>query len=66
MPEFGRDLWKLYGQTPLLKPGHFELVSQDHIQMAFEYLQRGSLHNLLGQPVPVLQYSYSKKVFIYI
>lgn len=36
---------------PLLKQGHLEPVAQDHVQMAFEYLQ--GLHNLTRQVVPV-------------
>ena len=31
--------------------------------MAFEYLQGWRLHNLPGQPVPVLSHPHSKKVF---
>lgn len=63
MSEFGRNLWKQYGPTPLLKPDHLELVSQDHVWMAFEYLQEG---RLLGQPVPVLHHSHSEKLFPHI
>lgn len=36
-------------------------VAPDNVQMAFEPLQRGRLHGLLGQPVPVLSHSYSEK-----
>jgi len=47
----------------LLKQGHLELVAKDHAQMAFEYLQGWRLHNLPGQPVPVLGHvSQSKSV----
>ena len=31
--------------TPLLKQGHVEQVAQDHVQMAFEYLQGCRLHD---------------------
>ena len=41
--EVGKDLWRSSGPTPLLEQGHLELVAQDHIQMAFEYLQGGRL-----------------------
>ena len=39
MVEVGRDLWRSSGPNPLLKQGHLEPVAQDHVQMAFEYLQ---------------------------
>jgi len=32
--------------------------------MGFEYLQGGRLHNLSGQPVPVLGHPHSKKVLL--
>uniref|UniRef100_A0A8C0ES58 receptor protein-tyrosine kinase n=1 Tax=Bubo bubo TaxID=30461 RepID=A0A8C0ES58_BUBBB len=49
-------------QCPLLKQGHLELVAHNHIQTAFEYLQGWRLHNLPGQPVPVLGHPHSQKV----
>lgn len=36
-------------QSTLLKRGHLELLAQDWVQTAFEYLQDGRLHKLLGQ-----------------
>jgi len=36
--------------NPLLKQSHPEQAAQDHIQVGLEYLQRGRLHNLPGQP----------------
>jgi len=39
MVEAGRDLQTSSGTTPLLKQGHLKLGAQDHVQMAFEYLQ---------------------------
>ena len=39
MVEVGRDLWRSSGLTPLLKQDHLEVVAQDHVQKAFEYLQ---------------------------
>lgn len=47
-------------QTPL-KQGPQALCSQDCVQTAFESLQR-RLHNLSGQPVPVLCLLHSKEV----
>jgi len=38
----------------VLEQGQREPVAQDHVQRGFEYLQGGRLHNLPGQPVPVL------------
>jgi len=54
MVEVGRGLWRPSGLTTLLKQGHLELVAQDHVHTAFEYLQGWRLHRLSGQPVPVL------------
>jgi len=34
-----RVLWRSSGPTLLLIQGHPEPVAQDHVQMAFEYLQ---------------------------
>jgi len=47
----------------LLKQGYLEPVAQGCVQTAFEYLQGWRLHNLSGQPVPVLGHPDSKKVF---
>ena len=63
LAEVGRDVWRSSGLTPLLKQGHLEMVAQDHAQMAFEYLQGWRLHNLTGQPVPVLSHPHGEKVF---
>lgn len=60
--EVGRDFWKSSGPTFLLKKGHLEQVAQDHVQVAFEDLQGGRLHNHSGQTVPVLCHSHSKEV----
>ena len=38
----------------LHKPGQLELAAQGCVQLGFEYLQECRLHNLSGQPVPVL------------
>ena len=63
MAEVRRDLWRSSGPTLLLKQGHLELVAQDYIQMAFEYLQQWRLRNLSGQPMTVLCHPHSKNVF---
>jgi len=49
--------------TPLLKQGYLKPVAQGYVQMAFEYLQRGRVCKLPGEPVPVFGYSYSREVF---
>lgn len=52
----GRDLWRLAGPVPPLKQEDPERLARDQVQMAFEYLQRGRLRILSGQPVPVLSH----------
>jgi len=54
----GRDLWGSSSPTTLLKRGHLEQAALDRVQ----YLQRRRLHNLSGQPVPVLRHHQSKEV----
>ena len=54
---------RLVYHLPLLKQGLLQLVAQEHVQMAFEHLQGWRLHNLSGQPVPVLGHPHSEKVF---
>lgn len=49
MVEMGRELWRRSCLTPLLKQGHPEPVAQEHVQMVFENIQRGILHNMTGQ-----------------
>lgn len=44
--------------NPLLKHGHSEQIAQ----VAFEDLQEWRLHNLSGQPVPVLHHMHSREV----
>uniref|UniRef100_A0A8B9DDP6 Chromosome 16 open reading frame 72 n=1 Tax=Anser cygnoides TaxID=8845 RepID=A0A8B9DDP6_ANSCY len=46
---------------PPVEQDPLEHLAQDGIQVGFEYLQR-RLHNLSGQPVPVLCHSPSKEV----
>jgi len=58
----GRDLCGASGSTPLSKQGHLEKVAQDLIQASFEYLQRRRIHNLPGQPVPVLRHPQSEVI----
>jgi len=42
-------------QSPPPKQGHLQQAAQDLVQLGLEYLRRKRLHNLPGQPVPVLR-----------
>ena len=56
----GRDLCGSSSPPPLPKQGHLQQAAQDRVQAGFEYLQRRRLHNLPGQPVPVLHHPQSE------
>jgi len=58
----GRDLCGSPSPTPLPKQGPLQQAAQDLVQMGLEYLQRRRLHNLPGQPVPVLRHPHSEEV----
>jgi len=58
----GRDLCGSSSPTPLTKQGHPEQAAQDLVRAGLEYLQRRRLHNLSGQPVPVLYHPQSEEV----
>jgi len=58
----GKDLCGSSSPTPLPKQGHLQQAAQDRVQADFEYLQRRRLHNLPGQPVPVLHHPQRKQV----
>ena len=58
----GRGLWGSCSPTPLQKQGHLQQAAQDLVQEGLEYLQRRRLHNLPGQPVPVLHHPQSEEV----
>ena len=58
----GRDLCGSSSPTPLPKQGHLEQAAQDLVQVGPEYLQRKKLHNLPGQPVPVLCHPQREEV----
>lgn len=61
--EVGRDPWRSSGPMPLLKQGHLEQITQDHVQTAFEGLCGRRLHDLFGQPGRVLNHLNRKEVF---
>jgi len=52
----GRDLCGTSSPTPLPKQSRLQQAAQDLVQAGLEYLQRRRLHNIPGQPVPVLLY----------
>ena len=55
----GRDLCGSSTPSVLPKQGHLQQAAQDLVQAGLEYLQRRRLHNLSGQPVPVLRHRTS-------
>ena len=55
-----KGLLEVTWSNRLLK--HLELLTQDHVQAAFEDLQGGIPNNLSGQPVPVLHHPHSTEV----
>jgi len=58
----GRELCGSSSPTLLLKQGHLQQAAQDLVQAGLEYLQRRKLHNLCGQPVPVLRHPQREEV----
>jgi len=58
----GRDLCGSFSPTLLPKQGHLQQAAQDLVQAGLEYLQRRRIHNLPGQPVPVLHHTQREKV----
>lgn len=55
--------WRSTGPTSLLKQGHLEQVAHGCVQTDFKYLQAQRLYHLHEQPVVVLGYPHSQKVF---
>jgi len=58
----GRDLCGSSSPTPLPKQGHIQHAAQDLVQADLEYLQRRRLHNLPGQPLPVLHHPQREEI----
>ena len=48
---------------PPAEQGQMEQVGLGCVQSGFQYLQEWRLHNLSGQPVPLLSHPLRKKVF---
>ena len=62
MVGLGRDLCGSSSPTLLPKQGYLEQVVQDLVHVGLQYLQRRRLHNLPGQPVPVLRHPQREEV----
>ena len=58
----GRDLCGSSSPTQLPKQSHLQQAAQDLVQAGLEYLQRRRIHNLSGQPVPVLCHPQREEV----
>ena len=58
----GRDLCGSSSPTLLPKQGHLQQAARDCVQAGLEYLQRRRVHNLPGQPVPVLHHPQRDEV----
>ena len=52
--------------SPLIEQAHAEQEAQEHLQAGFEWLQGRRLHNLPGQPVPLLWHPHRKEGFSHI
>jgi len=62
MAGVGRDLCGSSSPTLLLKQGLLQQAADDLVQAGPEYLQRRRIHNLPGQPVPVLHHLQREEV----
>jgi len=58
----GRVLCGSSSSTPPLKQDHLQQPAQDLVQAGLEYCQRRRIHNLPGQPVPVLRHPQREEV----
>lgn len=48
---YEKNLWRSSDPNPSIQKGHPQPAAQDHVQMAFKYLQAWRLHHHPGQPV---------------
>ena len=58
----GRDLSGSSSTTLLPKQGHLQQAAQDLVQAGLESSPERRIHNLPGQPVPVLRHSQREEV----
>lgn len=61
MVNVGRHPWRWTHPVPQLREGPLDPVTQDCVQMGFEYLQGRRLYSLSMQPVPVLCHPHIKE-----
>lgn len=54
------DHWRSSNPASLLKQGSLKHVTQDFVQIAFDYLLWRRFHNLFGRPLPVLSNTVKK------
>jgi len=59
----GRDLWRPPCPNLPAKVSCLWQVAQESVQVSSKYHQRRQLHNLSGQPVPMLCHPHSKEAF---
>lgn len=64
IPEMGQHLRRSPNPTPYSEQAQFEQGAEGCVHLCFGYLQGWSIHNLLGQPVPVFDRPHSKKTFL--
>jgi len=62
----GRDLWGSSSPAPLPKQGPLQQAAEDLVQAGFEYHQRRRIHNISGQPVPVVRHPQMEEVLPYV
>lgn len=62
----GRDHWRASSPNSLLQEGPLEHATQDYVLMVHEYLQGSKLHNISGQPIPMLSQPSHQKSFPYV
>ena len=58
----GKDLLRCFTPSQLLQQGQLELVDSAVVRLGFEYLQGWRLHDLSGQPGPLVEPPQGKKV----
>jgi len=65
-PRCWKGLQEIIQSKSPAKAGSLEYIAQESVQVGFEYLQRGKLPNLLGQPVLVLCHPHREEVFTHV
>lgn len=68
MVEVGKNPWRSFCPTSLLKLGYLDMVAYKHVllnMMTFEYFQEQKLHNSQGKHIPVSENIHSKMGYFY-